>query len=162
MHGEKGATHGKAQSMPFISFCHHLPLCLIQPWRKISGLAGDTRFCYLSGCSERRRGNAPFGQKYSRSVEKSRDQYRGGVTLILLGVVGLFLPVLQGILLIIGGLGLLSISNSGLRKWIADLEKRYHSQGLGFKKIKMKTLPRRKLSHNYRNGRLEKGTNYDR
>ena len=86
----------------------------------------------------------------------------GGVTVILLGVVGLFLPVLQGILLIIAGLGLLSISNSGLRKWIADLEKRYHSQGLGFKKIKMKTLPRRKLSHNYRNGRLEKGTNYDR
>lgn len=85
----------------------------------------------------------------------------GGISLILLGIFGIFLPVLQGILLIIGGLGLLSIGNEGVREWINDLGKRYPRQTSVFKKIKMKILHEKKSSHTYRNGELEKGAKND-
>jgi len=68
-----------------------------------------------------------------------------GISLIILGIIGLVLPVLQGILMIMGGLGLLSIHNEGLRKWLMDLGKRYPRQTLLFKKIKMRILPERKF-----------------
>ena len=68
-----------------------------------------------------------------------------GIILIVLGIIGLVLPVLQGILMIMGGLGLLSIYNEGLRKWLTDLGKRYPRQTLLFKKIKMRLLPERKF-----------------
>ena len=39
-----------------------------------------------------------------------------GVLLVLLGIIGLVLPILQGILLIVLGLGLLSVDISAVRK----------------------------------------------
>lgn len=81
----------------------------------------------------------------------------GGISLILLGIVGLFLPILQGILLIVGGVGLLSIGNERVRKWIVALKRRYPRQALAFKKIKTKIVSQKKPSHDYVNGGLEQG-----
>jgi hypothetical protein len=40
-----------------------------------------------------------------------------GVLLVILGIIGLFLPLLQGILLIVAGLGLLSVDIPLVRGW---------------------------------------------
>jgi uncharacterized membrane protein YbaN (DUF454 family) len=47
-----------------------------------------------------------------------------GVLLVALGVVGLFLPVLQGILFLIMGLSLLSTESSRAKAWLHYLEQR--------------------------------------
>ena len=47
-----------------------------------------------------------------------------GSTLIILGVIGLFLPIIQGILLIIAGLFLLGIQREKLNEWIMKLKKK--------------------------------------
>ena len=47
-----------------------------------------------------------------------------GSTLIILGVIGLFLPIIQGILLIIAGLFLLGIRREKLNEWISKLKKK--------------------------------------
>ena len=60
---------------------------------------------------------------------------------MLPGIVGLVPPALQGIHLIVGGFGLLSISNEGLRRWVNDLGNGYSRRSLGSKKIKMNILP---------------------
>jgi len=45
-----------------------------------------------------------------------------GVILIALGIIGLFLPVLQGILLIIGGLLLLGVKKEQIKNWLKRLK----------------------------------------
>ena len=45
-----------------------------------------------------------------------------GVTLIGVGIVGLFVPILQGVLMIIGGLMLLGIKKEQIRKWFEKLK----------------------------------------
>lgn len=47
-----------------------------------------------------------------------------GVTFLGLGVVGLFLPVLQGIVFIVLGLTLLSRDSSRARRWLAWIKQR--------------------------------------
>ena len=44
-----------------------------------------------------------------------------GVILIIIGIIGLFLPIIQGILLIIGGLFLLGIKKEQIKKWFNKL-----------------------------------------
>ncbi len=66
-----------------------------------------------------------------------------GIGLILLGIVGLVLPVLQGILMIMAGIGLLSMGNEGVRRWVTGLGKRYPRQAAYFKRIKMKVSARK-------------------
>ena len=44
-----------------------------------------------------------------------------GVVLISIGIIGLFLPILQGILLIIAGLALMGIKLKDVRKWIKKI-----------------------------------------
>lgn len=45
-----------------------------------------------------------------------------GVTLIGVGIVGLFVPILQGILMIIAGLLLLGIKKEQIKNWFKKLE----------------------------------------
>ena len=45
-----------------------------------------------------------------------------GVALIAVGIIGLFLPILQGVLMIIAGLLLLGIKKEQIKKWIKKLE----------------------------------------
>ena len=45
-----------------------------------------------------------------------------GVILIGLGIVGLFLPILQGILLILAGLFLMEIKVDDIKKWFKKLK----------------------------------------
>ncbi len=47
-----------------------------------------------------------------------------GVLLLVLGVIGLFLPFLQGILFLIMGLSLLSTESSRAKAWLQYLEER--------------------------------------
>ena len=82
-----------------------------------------------------------------------------GIGLILLGIVGLFLPVLQGILMIIAGVGLLSMGNEGVRRWVEGLGNRYPRQAAYWKKLKLKVLPRRKPSWTDGKGDLEERAN---
>jgi len=71
----------------------------------------------------------------------------GGISLIFIGLVGLFLPVLQGILFIVAGLGLLSISNERVRDWMVGVKKRYKGGEFSLKRIKTKILSRKRPSH---------------
>ena len=48
-----------------------------------------------------------------------------GWTLIAIGVVGLFVPILQGILVIMLGLYVLSRESRVARGWLATLQRRY-------------------------------------
>ena len=45
-----------------------------------------------------------------------------GVTLIGIGIIGLFVPVLQGILLIIAGLLLLGVKKEQIKNWFKKLK----------------------------------------
>ena len=45
-----------------------------------------------------------------------------GVTLIIIGIIGLFLPIIQGILLILAGLLLLGVKKEQIKKWINKLK----------------------------------------
>jgi len=47
-----------------------------------------------------------------------------GLMLILLGIVGLFLPFLQGFLLIALGLSLMSLVSPGVADWVKRLKER--------------------------------------
>ena len=40
-----------------------------------------------------------------------------GVILIIIGVIGLFLPIIQGVLLIVAGLLLLGVKKEQIKKW---------------------------------------------
>ncbi|NIS59526.1 MAG: hypothetical protein GTO13_02140 [Proteobacteria bacterium] len=86
----------------------------------------------------------------------------GGLILILLGIVGLFLPILQGVLLIVAGLGLLSIGNERLRKWIRRVTKRYFGQELSLRGIRNRMSSHKKPPHSYEKSGLEKGSNDER
>ena len=52
-----------------------------------------------------------------------------GVLLIIFGIIGLFVPILQGILMIFGGLSLLGIKKSKIKRWFKKW-----TQGKGIKK----------------------------
>ena len=45
-----------------------------------------------------------------------------GITLIGIGIVGLFLPILQGVLLILAGLLLMGVKKDQIRKWFKKLQ----------------------------------------
>ena len=45
-----------------------------------------------------------------------------GVTLIGIGIIGLFLPIVQGVLLIIAGLYLMGIKIEDVKKWFKSLK----------------------------------------
>ena len=45
-----------------------------------------------------------------------------GVSLIVIGVIGLFLPIVQGVLLIIAGLFLMGIKIDDVKKWLKNLK----------------------------------------
>ena len=45
-----------------------------------------------------------------------------GVTLIGVGIVGLFLPILQGILLIIAGLLLMGVKKEQIKNWFRKIK----------------------------------------
>lgn len=47
-----------------------------------------------------------------------------GVLLVVLGIVGLFLPVLQGVLFLVMGLSLLSTESPRAKAWLHRLEER--------------------------------------
>ncbi len=86
----------------------------------------------------------------------------GGIILILLGIVGLFLPILQGILLIVAGLGVLSIGNERLRKWLARMKKRLLHRETRSEGLKNRISPQKKAFHSYGNSGLEEGANNER
>jgi hypothetical protein len=48
-----------------------------------------------------------------------------GWTLLLLGSVGLFLPVLPGVLFLLVGLSVLSVEYEWARRWVAALRRRF-------------------------------------
>jgi uncharacterized membrane protein YbaN (DUF454 family) len=48
-----------------------------------------------------------------------------GWAFVVLGIAGLFLPVLQGILFLLVGLTILSLEHHWARRWIAKLLKRF-------------------------------------
>ena len=45
-----------------------------------------------------------------------------GIILIAIGIVGLFLPIIQGVLLIIAGLFLMGIKVEDVKKWFKKLK----------------------------------------
>ncbi len=45
-----------------------------------------------------------------------------GLILIVIGIIGLFLPILQGVLLILAGLFVLGIKKEGIKKWLKKLK----------------------------------------
>ncbi len=45
-----------------------------------------------------------------------------GIILIVIGVVGLFLPIIQGVLLIFAGLLLLGVKKEQIKKWFKNLK----------------------------------------
>jgi len=45
-----------------------------------------------------------------------------GFALVVLGIIGIFVPILQGILLILAGLFLLEIKVEDIKKWIKKLK----------------------------------------
>lgn len=45
-----------------------------------------------------------------------------GITLISIGIIGLFVPILQGVLLILAGLFLMGIKVEDIKKWFKKLE----------------------------------------
>lgn len=45
-----------------------------------------------------------------------------GIILIIIGVIGLFLPIIQGVLLIIAGLFLLGVKKKQIKKWFKRLK----------------------------------------
>ncbi len=45
-----------------------------------------------------------------------------GIILIIIGVIGLFLPIIQGVLLIIAGLLLLGVKKEQVKEWIKKLK----------------------------------------
>ena len=45
-----------------------------------------------------------------------------GITLIIIGIIGLFVPIIQGILLIFAGLLLLGIKKEQIKKWVKKLK----------------------------------------
>jgi len=45
-----------------------------------------------------------------------------GIILIVIGVIGLFLPIIQGVLLIIAGLLLLGVKKQQIKKWVKKLK----------------------------------------
>lgn len=45
-----------------------------------------------------------------------------GIVLVVLGVIGLFLPIIQGVLLIIAGLMVLGIKTGDVKAWIRKLK----------------------------------------
>ena len=48
-----------------------------------------------------------------------------GWVFIILGIIGLFLPILQGILFILIGLAILSSRSEGIKRFLNYLEERY-------------------------------------
>lgn len=51
-------------------------------------------------------------------------RYVSGITLLVLGVIGLFVPILQGILMIIAGLLILAPESKLIQKMIEKLRKK--------------------------------------
>lgn len=49
----------------------------------------------------------------------------GGWLLLMLGAVGLFLPILPGVLLLIVGLSILSVEYEWARRWMSPLRRRF-------------------------------------
>ena len=45
-----------------------------------------------------------------------------GITLIAVGIIGLFLPIIQGVLLILAGLFLLGIKKEQIKGWFKKLK----------------------------------------
>ena len=45
-----------------------------------------------------------------------------GIILIIIGIIGLFLPILQGVLLIIAGMLLLGVKKEQIKKWVKKLK----------------------------------------
>ena len=93
--------------------------------------------------------------KSSRGLVKKILIHIGGIGLILLGIAGLFLPFLQGILLILAGIGLLSTDNERIRRWLQDLRKKYPKPTSVFKTIKGKIVSQSRFLSNPRNGKSE-------
>jgi hypothetical protein len=98
----------------------------------------------------------------SRGLVKKILIHVGGIGLIFLGVVGLFLPFLQGIFLIIAGIGLLSTGNQGVRKWVKELGKKYPKPASVFKTIKKKIVTLCRSRSNPGNGGSEEEPENDR
>ena len=90
----------------------------------------------------------------------------GGISLIILGILGLFLPVLPGFLFILAGLGLLSTVNAKLRRRMRNrtrnLEKKYPGPVSRLKKIKENILPGKRHTSKAKKGGLEKGPDQNR
>ncbi len=61
----------------------------------------------------------------------------GGVLLLLLGVVGLFLPILQGVVMIVLGLGLVDIeAKHTLHRWLRRRWRCYRSIALRHQRVR--------------------------
>lgn len=99
--------------------------------------------------------------RISRGPVKRILIHVGGIGLILVGVAGLFLPFLQGILLIVAGIGLLSTGNQGVRTWVAELGKKYPKPVSVFKTMKKKIVTRCRSISNAGTNRSEEGPEND-
>ena len=91
----------------------------------------------------------------SRGLVKKILIHIGGIGLILLGIAGLFLPFLQGILLIVAGIGLLSMDNERVKKWLKDLAEKYPKPTSFFRTIRGKIVSRWRFRSNSKNGGSE-------
>jgi uncharacterized membrane protein YbaN (DUF454 family) len=91
----------------------------------------------------------------SRGLVKKILIHIGGIGLILLGIVGLFLPFLQGILLIVAGIGLLSTDNERVKRWLKDLARKHPKPTSVLKTIREKIASRRRFPSNSKNGGSE-------
>ena len=81
-------------------------------------------------------------QKTGKTVKRI-IQYIFGITLLVLGVIGLFLPFLQGILMIIAGLLILAPESKLIQKMLGKLREKYpvmYEKAMGKKKKDEKNI----------------------
>lgn len=65
-----------------------------------------------------------------------------GWACLALGIAGLFLPFLQGILLIMIGLGILSTEYAWAHRWVTRLKDRFPGADRQFQRVRSKVLKR--------------------
>lgn len=94
----------------------------------------------------------PFSGENRPGLLKKVLLHIAGIGLILLGIVGLFLPVLQGVLMILAGIGLLSMGNERVRIWVRGLGRKYPRVADYFRRIKRSVATRKK---SWNHGRRE-------
>jgi hypothetical protein len=104
-----------------------------------AAVAGITWFeVYKTLCRQRPPGIPSSGAMGNHTMMKRALMIVSGWTFVTLGIAGLFLPVLQGILFLLIGLGLLSTEYAWAHRWITKLKNRFPETDKRFQEVMTK------------------------